>query len=119
LQIEIILCYLAVILKLGLSIGGANLTVMKKNKDIVVYAVTMILKAALLAATWAGKIRRHGLETIPNMPINDKDKEILFLRDRNYQLETRIKIFKKHDQSTSNIPRYSLKERLFILWHME
>ena len=92
---------------------------MTKQKEIVVYAVSMILKAALLAAAWAGKVRRHGLETIAKMSIDDKDKEILFLRDRIYQLETRLRIFQKQYQSTSGKPRYSLKERLFILWHME
>ena len=92
---------------------------MTKQKEIIVYAVTMILKGALLAAAWAGKIRRHGLESIVNMPISEKDKEILFLRDRIYQLETRLSIFQKQYQSTSSKPRYSLKERLFILWHME
>ncbi len=79
----------------------------------------MILKAALLAAAWAGKNRRHGMESIAKMPISEKDKELLFLRDRIYQLETRLRILQKQYQSTFYKPRYSLKERLFILWHME
>jgi len=40
-------------------------------------------------------------------------------RDRIYQLETRIKIFQKHFHSSPSRTRYSQKERLFILWHME
>ena len=92
---------------------------MIKQKDIIVYAVFMILKAAILAAFWAGKIRKRGLESIAKMPINEKDKELLFLHDRIYQLETRIEIFQKQYHSTSRKTRYSLKERLFILWHME
>ena len=60
---------------------------MTKQKEIIVYAVSMILKAALLAAAWAGKMRIHGMETIAKMPIPEKDKDILFLRDRIYQLE--------------------------------
>ena len=95
------------------------MTDMKKHKEIIAYSVSMILKAALLAAIWAGKIRRLGMESIAKMPISEKDKEILFLRDRVYQLETRLRIFQKQYQSTSGKPRYSLKERLFILWHME
>ena len=95
------------------------MTVMKKQKDIIVYAASMILKAALLAAAWSGKSRRRGLESIAKMPIDEKDKEILFLRDRIYQLETRINIFQKQIHSSPNITRYTLKERLFILWHME
>ena len=92
---------------------------MNKQTDIIVYAVSMILKAALLAAVWAGKMRRRGMKSIAKVPIDEKDKEILFLRDRIYQLETRIKIFQSQYQSTSRKPRYTLKERLFILWHME
>ena len=95
------------------------MTAMMKQKEIIVYAVSMILKAALLAASWAGKKRERGLKLIANMPIDEKDKEITFLRDRVYQLETRIKIFQKQIQSHSNKTRYTLKERLFILWHME
>jgi hypothetical protein len=61
---------------------------MMKQKEIIVYAVSMILKAALLAAAWAGKIRKRGLESIAELSIDEKDKEILFLCDRIYQLET-------------------------------
>ena len=92
---------------------------MNKQVDVIVYAVSMIFKAALLAAAWAGKSRRRGMEHIAKMPNDEKDKEIFFLRDRVYQLETRLKIFQKQYHSTSSKPRYSLKERLFILWHME
>ncbi len=66
---------------------------MNKQTDVIVDAVSMILKAALFAAAWAGKLRKNGLETIAKMPISEKDKEIFFLRDRIYQLETQIKIF--------------------------
>ena len=53
------------------------------------------------------------------MPISEKDKEILFHRDRIHLLVTRLNIIQKLYESTSSKPRYSLKERLFILWHME
>ena len=95
------------------------MTIKTKHKKIFVYAVSMTMKAALLAAAWAGKSRKRGMESIAKMPISDKDKEILFLRDRIYQLETRLKIFQKQYHSRSGKPLYSLKERLFILWHME
>ena len=55
---------------------------MKNQTEIITYAVSMILKAALLAATWAGKARKHGLKSIAKLPIDEKDKEIFFLRDR-------------------------------------
>jgi putative transposase len=95
------------------------MTLRTAKEEIIVYAVSMIVKAALLAAAWSGKSRRRGLESIAKMPIGEKDKEILFLRDRIYQLETQIKIFQKQIQSSSCKTRYSQKERLFILWHME
>lgn len=95
------------------------MTVMKKQNEIIAYAVSMILKATLLAAAWAGKSRRRGLESIAKMPTDEKDKEILFLRDRVYQLETQIKILQKQIHSLPCKTRYSQKERLFILWHME
>ncbi|MBU2512796.1 DDE-type integrase/transposase/recombinase [bacterium] len=92
---------------------------MKKQTEIMVYAVSMILKAALLAAAWAGKFRKLGLKSIAKLPIDEKNKEIVFLRDRIYQLETQITIFQKQIHSSSSKARYNLKERLFILWHME
>ena len=67
---------------------------MTLKKEIIAYAVPMILKAVLLAASWSGKVRKHGLESIAQIPIDKKDKESIFLRDRIYQLETRIKLFK-------------------------
>jgi len=95
------------------------MTVMKKQKEIIVYAVSIILKAALLAADWAGKSRKRGLESIVKMSLGEKCKDIIFLRDRIYQLETQIHIFQKQAHSLSGKPRYNLKDRLFILWHME
>jgi transposase len=92
---------------------------MTTKKEIITYAVSMILKAALLFAAWAGKARKRGLESIAKLPIEEKDKEIIFLQDRVYQLETRIKIFQKHIFSSSCKTRYTLKERLFNLWYME
>lgn len=95
------------------------MTVRDAKSEIIVYAVSMILKAALLAASWAGKIRKRELETIAKMSIDEKDKEIVFLRDRVYQLETQVKIFQKQYHTPSKKPRYTMKEKLYILWHME
>jgi hypothetical protein len=119
LRVGTTLCYSSVILKPILSIEDPILITMKNQTEIITYAVSMILKAALLAASWAGKARKHGLESIAQLPINERDKEILFLHDRIYQLESGIKIFQKHIPSSSSKTRYTLKERLFILWHME
>ena len=58
---------------------------MNKQTNVTVYAVSMILKVALLAAPWAGKIRRYGMESIAKMPKSEKDKKTLFLRDLIFQ----------------------------------
>ena len=92
---------------------------MTTKKEIIACAVSMIMKAALLAAAWAGKSRKYGLESIAKLSIEEKDKEIIFLQDRIFQLENRIKVFQKYISSSSSKPRYTSKERLFILWHME
>ncbi|MFC1609751.1 hypothetical protein ACFL6C_02225 [Myxococcota bacterium] len=48
---------------------------------------SLFIKTSLLAAKWAGATRRKALE-----PIEEKDKEIVFLRDRVEQLGTRGRI---------------------------
>ncbi len=49
---------------------------MSTKKEIITYAVSMILKAALLAAVWAGKIRKRGLESIAKLPFDEKDRTV-------------------------------------------
>jgi hypothetical protein len=63
---------------------------MKKQIGIIVYAASMILKASRLATAWAGKSRKRGLVSMAKMTIDEKNKEILFLRDRIYHLETQL-----------------------------
>jgi len=53
------------------------------------------------------------------MDADTKDKEILFLKDKVYQLEMQVSILQKRIQKRQKKPRYTLRERLFILWHIE
>ena len=53
------------------------------------------------------------------MDADAKDKEILFLKDKVYQLEIQVSILQKRIQKRQKKPRYTLRERLFILWHIE
>jgi len=53
------------------------------------------------------------------MNTDAKAKEILFLKDRVYQLEMQLSIFQKHLAKKGKKPRYEVRERLLILWHME
>lgn len=52
------------------------------------------------------------------MNIDEKDKETLFLKDKVYRLGTQVAILQKRIKKHQARPRYTLRERLFILWHM-
>jgi len=65
---------------------------MNKNLDIINFAVSLIIKAALIAARFSGRARKLSLAT---MDINEKDKEILFLRDIVDQLTEMVEM-KRH-----------------------
>jgi len=92
---------------------------MAKNLDIITTAVSLIIKAALLAAQWSGRARRRGLEKLAAMDADSRDKELLFLRDRVHQLQSQVSILQKRIRKKKKHPRYTLRERLFTLWHME
>jgi transposase len=53
------------------------------------------------------------------MTADTKDKEILFLKDKVYQLEMQVSILQKRIKQRQKKPHYTIRERLFILWHME
>jgi len=60
---------------------------MNKNLDLINFAVSLIIKAALIAARFSGRARKRSLRRLATMDINEKDKEILFLRDMVDQLK--------------------------------
>ena len=85
----------------------------------------MLLNGMLLAARWAGETRRKALEKAVKKP-KGKDAELAFLRDRVLHLEMRLEIMaslvetlQRHIQKLGGKPRYSLPQRLQILWQME
>jgi hypothetical protein len=92
---------------------------MTKNLDIITYAVSLIIKAAILAARWSGRRRRRSLERLAAVNADAKDKELLFLQDRVYQLQTQVSILQKRIKKKEKKPRYTLREKLHILFHME
>ena len=89
------------------------------NRDTIIFAVSLILKAAVVAAKYSGRVRKRSLKRLAAMDIDEKDKEILFLIDKVYQLETQTSILLKRVEKHQKKPRYTLRERLLILWHME
>ena len=92
---------------------------MNKNLDVIIHAVTLIIKAAIMAARFSGRVRKRSLKRLAAMDIDTKDKEILSLKDKVYQLEMQVSILQKRIQKRQKKPRYTLRERLFILWHIE
>jgi transposase InsO family protein len=92
---------------------------MMTNLDIITAAVSLIIKAAVLAARWSGRARRRSLEKVAAMDADAKDKELLFLRDRVYQFQTQVSILQKRIKKKEKNPRYTLREKLHILFHME
>ena len=92
---------------------------MAENLDILNAAVSLLIRAALLAARFSGRVRRRSLQRLARRDADANAKEILFLKDRVYQLETQVSILQKHLHKKGKKPRYEVRERLLILWHME
>jgi transposase InsO family protein len=92
---------------------------MKHNIEAVTYAVSLSFKAAIVAAKYSGRVRKRNLKRLATMDVDEKDKEILFLEDKLYQLQTQNSILLKHVDKHQKKPHYTIRERLFILWHME
>jgi len=65
---------------------------MTKNLDIINAAVSLIIKAALLAARFSGRVRKRSLKRLASMDADTKDKEIIFLRDKVHQLKMQVSI---------------------------
>jgi transposase InsO family protein len=92
---------------------------MNQNIEAITYAVSLIFKAAIVAAKYSGRVRKRSLKRLAAMNIDEKDKEILFLKDKLFQFETQNTILLKHVNKHQKKPHYTIRERLFILWHME
>ena len=92
---------------------------MNKNSEVISCAIALIIKAAIVAARFSGRVRKRSLKRLAALDIDEKDKEILFLKDKLYRLETQNAILLKRVNKHQKKPRYTLRERLFILWHME
>ena len=91
---------------------------MSKNTDIINAAVTLIIKAAILAARFSGRGRKRSLKRLSKMDTDDKDKEIIFLRDKLNQQQMQITILQKGLQKKQTNKQYTLREKLFILSYM-
>jgi transposase InsO family protein len=92
---------------------------MSQNIEIINIAMRLIVKAAVLAAGFSGRVRERSLKRLAWMDIDEKDKELIFLRDKVTQLQTQVSILQKAHKKQTNNKRYTLREKLFILCYME
>jgi putative transposase len=92
---------------------------MTENLDLLNTAVSLLIRAALLAARFSGRVRRRSLKRLAAKDVDAKAREILFLKDRIYQLEMPLSILQKQLTRKGKKPRYEVRERLLILWHIE
>ena len=92
---------------------------MTNNLEIVNAAVSLIIKAALLASRFSGRARKRSLKRLAKMEIKKKDKEIIFLRDKLHQQQLQITILQKGLHKKRTNKRYTLREKMFILSYME
>jgi transposase InsO family protein len=92
---------------------------MSQNIEITNVAVRLIIKAAMLAAGFSGRARKRSLKRLVGMDIDQKDKELIFLRDKITQLQTQVSILQKALKKRNSNKRYTIREKLFILCYME
>lgn len=92
---------------------------MTETLDILNTAVSPFVRAVLPAARFSGRIRGRSRKRLAAEDAHAKAKKILFLNDRVYQLDMQPSIFQKHINSKGRNPRYTVCERLLILWHMK
>ena len=92
---------------------------MTNNIEIINAAVTLIIKAALLAARFSGRARKRSLKRLSKMEVDEKNKEIIFLRDTVDQQQMQITILQKGLHKKHTNKRYTLREKMFILSYME
>ena len=53
------------------------------------------------------------------MDVDAKAKEVLFLKDRVYQLEIQVSILQKQQTKKGTKPRYEVRERLLSQWNIK
>lgn len=68
---------------------------------------------------FSGRARKRSLKRLAKMDIDNKDKEIIFLRDKVNQQQMQIAILQKGLQKKQTNKRFNIREKLFILYQME
>jgi len=63
---------------------------MTKNIDTINAAVALLVKAAILAARFSGRVCKRSLKRLSKMDADTKDKEVIFLRGKVNQQQMQI-----------------------------
>lgn len=92
---------------------------MTTNIEMISMAVGLIIKSAILAARFSGRTRKRSLKRLSEMNTDEKDKEIIFLRDKINQQKMQICILQKGLKNKHTNNRYTPREKLYILHYME
>jgi hypothetical protein len=88
------------------SKSSSSISVFSIPAEIVNAAVSLIIKAALLASRFSGRTRKRNLKKISKMDVDEKDKEVIFLRD---------KVDRQQLQTTEIVPTMK-KRRIGVRW---
>ncbi len=97
----------------------AKVESMYHNIETLSTVISYLIKAVVLAAQFSGRARKRQLKRVAQMDIDEKDKEIFFLRDKVYQQAIQISILQKGLKKKDTNKRYTLDEKLFILNYVE
>ena len=87
--------------------------------DLATTAIALLVKATVLSARWAGATRRRALGILAFRSPHDVETELTFLRDRIDKLELQVSILRRNIGKHARSPRYTLAERLQVLWFIE
>jgi len=74
---------------------------MAENLEVLNIAISPLIRAALLAARFSGRVRKRSLKRLAAKDADAKAKEILFLKDKIYRLETQVSILRKQAHKKS------------------
>src|SRR4030042_5761785 len=91
---------------------------MAEHLDVLNTAVSLLIRGVLLGARFSRRVRTRSLKRLAARDVDANAKEILFLKDRVYQLEMQVSILQKHLHKKGQKPRYEVRERLLILWQV-
>ena len=81
---------------------------MDKKHDAIAFAASLIFKAVIVAAKYSGRVRKRSLKRLAARDADTKDKEMLFLKDKVFQLEMQVSILQKPAKKQQKKPRYTI-----------